>query len=1183
MAYNAEIQIGVKGVRDLRNAQARIERLSRLIDEANKKPLFNTAVVANLNTYNAVLAKANRTLGKTQIELDSAGNAVGDYKKAITNLVKAQADANEAKRITNNLLDVEAQKLGLATEKLKAYNAAAAPARQVGSMAGAYLRPGEAGLKGQTSDASEALALAKNRLNVERGIGEVQEALSKLDQDSIRAHNARLDLQADYLTVLQRTADAAKFRAQQPAAQLALPEFQERGLQLLDDSVKANQSQLRIETALNGQRQRGVRFLEKQAAEEKRQVDLGLVKTATGEAVERTNRLTGFETLTGQSSPISPVRTAAGARAASGFPVALPEINLDREVAQREKINSLIDDQITFNQKISDGLKRQRAVGLDINNLEKTDTRLIQQQGILKQRELRTEQKIQEAIKKGTALRRGQESALIGGAFPLLFGQGLGASAGGALGGFFGGKAGGQLGFGLSLVGTAIGQAFDDATRRVTEMGNALRTLDLSTLEQSAIRVSEELKFQVEKLKESGNFARARALVEQTVAQQTGSTATVIKDIANSGNLLKAAFDEVVASGSVLLGSVAAPLAAALAGVLKVVAEIFKFINRIIAAVGGLLRTVEDIIDPARNIQKAIESIAPAAAEATAEMKKFADETLRALGLAQQTADLDLKLARVGPSNSAENKIARRQVQLEKDRASIKQRINAQLTKALQLTGKERIEAVASVKLLEAKLNRIADLNAARDIANIKLAEERRLNKENLDIENRRAEAVKRRLQDAQAVLTAVIQANQAEQRVLDFKLPDPTPFSKFSNEEIRDQQIATIQKERDNQLDLLRQRGLKEELRIEKEREIIAKANLAIKQANADFVNKERTEQERAIKATVEANANLDKQIALIQAKLNGTQEEVRLNQELNGIVKSIGSIGLEEIETLQRKLELLRDIRKVEAQFDIQQQTRFAGAGLQAGFIGQAGQAFEKTLIDGGTMEEANKLAQLTQEMVIAQTQAQALESAVLGIGNAFATAMTTGVSELIAGTKSAEEVFADFLKNVGDALINAAAQMIATYIAIGIAKAFAGLSGGTTDMGSKMSNTQYFNPNTGLGVAGPNFGLANGGPAKAGQPYMVGERGPELFVPSTNGGVLRNEDLRSAMSRQQSSAPAMNFSFETTNIGGTEYVSREQLEAAMAVTRKQAASDGAKRGMNMTLDKMQHSPATRRRVGI
>ena len=60
-------------------------------------------------------------------------------------------------------------------------------------------------------------------------------------------------------------------------------------------------------------------------------------------------------------------------------------------------------------------------------------------------------------------------------------------------------------------------------------------------------------------------------------------------------------------------------------------------------------------------------------------------------------------------------------------------------------------------------------------------------------------------------------------------------------------------------------------------------------------------------------------------------------------------------------------------------------------------------------------------------------------------------------------------------------------------------------------------------------------------------------------------------------------MNFSFETTSIGGTEYVSREQLEQAMAATRKQASNDGAKRGMSMTLDKMQNSPRTRTRIGL
>jgi hypothetical protein len=58
---------------------------------------------------------------------------------------------------------------------------------------------------------------------------------------------------------------------------------------------------------------------------------------------------------------------------------------------------------------------------------------------------------------------------------------------------------------------------------------------------------------------------------------------------------------------------------------------------------------------------------------------------------------------------------------------------------------------------------------------------------------------------------------------------------------------------------------------------------------------------------------------------------------------------------------------------------------------------------------------------------------------------------------------------------------------------------------------------------------------------------------------------------------------MSFETTSIGGTEYVSREQLEQAMAATRRQAASDGAKRGMSMTLDRIQQSPQTRNRLGI
>jgi len=36
------------------------------------------------------------------------------------------------------------------------------------------------------------------------------------------------------------------------------------------------------------------------------------------------------------------------------------------------------------------------------------------------------------------------------------------------------------------------------------------------------------------------------------------------------------------------------------------------------------------------------------------------------------------------------------------------------------------------------------------------------------------------------------------------------------------------------------------------------------------------------------------------------------------------------------------------------------------------------------------------------------------------------------------------------------------------------------------------------------------ANGGPVSANQPYIVGERGPELFVPSRSGSIVPNDRL-------------------------------------------------------------------------
>jgi len=219
---------------------------------------------------------------------------------------------------------------------------------------------------------------------------------------------------------------------------------------------------------------------------------------------------------------------------------------------------------------------------------------------------------------------------------------------------------------------------------------------------------------------------------------------------------------------------------------------------------------------------------------------------------------------------------------------------------------------------------------------------------------------------------------------------------------------------------------------------------------------------------------------------------------------------------------------------------------------------------------------------------------------IGAAFSTAF----QDVINGSKSTQQALSDMFKTIGENFVAMAADIIAQQIQMIILQtilkalgAVAGASGGG-EAASKAGSQINVSPGPDALKGGTFFadpsqfapptliaGQANGGPVEAGRPYMVGERGPELFIPGSNGGIMRNEDMRRMMGNSPAGAgsPQMNFTFETTNIGGTEFVSREQLEVAMSTTRRQAASDGAKQGMSMTLDKMQNSPRTRSRVGI
>lgn len=110
-----------------------------------------------------------------------------------------------------------------------------------------------------------------------------------------------------------------------------------------------------------------------------------------------------------------------------------------------------------------------------------------------------------------------------------------------------------------------------------------------------------------------------------------------------------------------------------------------------------------------------------------------------------------------------------------------------------------------------------------------------------------------------------------------------------------------------------------------------------------------------------------------------------------------------------------------------------------------------------------------------------------------------------------KSLSEYFRSFLQSIARAI----SQMLANAM---VSKLLGGFLGGGAAGGS------------GGGWLSRIFGgfMANGGPAYSGTPYIVGERGPELFVPNTSGNVVPNSALRSA---SPGAAPIVNI-FNNSN---------------------------------------------------
>lgn len=372
-------------------------------------------------------------------------------------------------------------------------------------------------------------------------------------------------------------------------------------------------------------------------------------------------------------------------------------------------------------------------------------------------------------------------------------------------------------------------------------------------------------------------------------------------------------------------------------------------------------------------------------------------------------------------------------------------------------------------------------------------------------------------------------------------------------------------------------------------------------------------------------AKLQISRELERISANLSTElATQLDLQTQLNALME--GAEG-EELQRLQKRLdEAQAEIRRLQ---DLLKQVRGAGKGAADAIDARAAAQTAPGQKIKGFIAQAEEQLNDFEGMAIRVSQ---------GVGDAVGNSLTNGIAGLIEGTTTIKDIFADFLKDIGQILLKEAAKMIATYVAIGVAKIFAGLGSATSGGGSSVETiTSKYGSFGAEGAANaakslPPLPRANGGPVLGGQPYIVGERGPELFVPSASGMVLNNNQTRNqlalqaaairsnmtadgvpdgadgatrtqlaqqsgalranAATRQQlirqqnnmatnstraalSNPNPLDVRFESTVINNTEYVTAEQHRQGMA--------QAAEQGRALTLQALQNSVKSRRKVGL
>ncbi len=807
-------------------------------------------------------------------------------------------------------------------------------------------------------------------------------------------------------------------------------------------------------------------------------------------------------------------------------------------------------------------------------------------------------------------MRKRAGAAISAGAFPLLFGGGPGMAIGGAVGGAAAGATFGPAAIALQVLGGAV----DQFVAQTASLGQALNelTFDFDAVIAGSGFTGTELERFVKQIEKFGDATEAQELATKLLAIRIGTEGVdALKRFGSSTSELNREF-------SVSMSALGAAVANASIPITEFITNLIKRSNQLRAgrenatndaelkALGArekeLLAPPSEFIETRGfELEKAVEleQVLQKIRDRQAEIEFMARETARIRAedlqrldneLSTQTDNLNVlalrrELLQNGKTLSAEElaiakeNIAKGRIQVKRERLLV-----------------EQAQLVERAKGGELSFRKVALIIAGKQLE-IDEALQKLETKGKKDREGPRSRALQ-------------LQAALLREKLKQFDIEMDVQSLNETRIKSLQRQNQGIEERRDKEVQILE---------LQRQQEI---ANNKVP-GDVAHINGLYDARKKTIKDTLELQINQNNaRIQAIQlqqslAGIKGTQKTESIGLGLDRQIKDAQNrlaspFGTDDNEMLKLRIEQTRrldDARKsLTDQIDIQNKIVEKGDASQRKaalaeikHLEERIHLYEKLLPQLDAVEQA----ELRQQQILEKVQPVA-DAVAAGLVNVF--------RSIADGSMSAKEAFANMLMAVADALAQQATKMIATYIAIGIARLFAGIgSAGAAPTGAaaapaSKAGTLTTGPLPNLG-SGPSFGsvsdfapatilpaarFAQGGFVSSPTSALIGEGGEsEYVVPASKmneamgryargargGAVIPDGSGGDAGGEMGGGGGSIDVSYSVERINNVNYVTAAEFEKGMA----QAAKRGAELGKRGVYSDLINKRSVRSRVSV